>query len=45
MNRSWKATEAGHCDRLEEAISEGTASVAVEGPGLKRLCREIEESL
>ena len=38
MKGSWKAAEAGHCERSGEAIGEGAVSVAVEGPGLKETC-------
>lgn len=35
MEGSWRAAEAGHCERSEEAIGEGAASVAAETLGLK----------
>jgi hypothetical protein len=34
------AADAWHCEREEAAIGEGAASAAVEGPGLKRSCRD-----
>ena len=36
------AADVWHCERPGEAIGEGAASVAVEGPGLKGSCREVE---
>jgi recombinational DNA repair protein (RecF pathway) len=36
------AVDVQHCGRPGEAIGEGAASVAVEGPGLKGSCREVE---
>ena len=36
------APDAWHCERPGEAIGEGAASVAVEGPGMKGSCREVE---
>ena len=38
-----RATEAWHCERPGETIDEGAASVAVEGPGLKGSCGEVED--
>ena len=35
MKESWRAGEAWNCERPEEAIGEGSASVVVEGQGLK----------
>jgi hypothetical protein len=35
MKGSQRAAEAGHCERPWKAISEGAASVAIDGPGLK----------
>ena len=35
MKGSWRAAEAWHCEYPGEAIDEGTASVAVDGPRLK----------
>ena len=35
MKGSWRAAEAWHYERLGKSIGEGTASVAVDGPGLK----------
>jgi hypothetical protein len=42
MKGSWRAAEAQHCERLWKVISEGAASVSVDGPGLKGSCKEIE---
>jgi hypothetical protein len=49
MKRSWIAVEAGHCVKaIVKALCEGTATgngtalVAVDCPGLKRPCKEIE---
>ena len=42
MNRTWKAAEDLHCERPGKAIGEGTASVAVDSPGLKRSWKEHE---
>ena len=39
---SGRAAEAWLWERPEEAIGEGAASVAVEGPGLKGSCGEVE---
>ena len=39
---SWRAAEAWHCERPWEAIGEGAASVANEGPGLKGSCSVLE---
>ena len=36
------AADVWPCERPGEAIGEGTASVAVELPGLKMSCQEIE---
>jgi hypothetical protein len=36
------AADARHCERPGEAIDEGAASVAIEDPGLKGSCREVE---
>ena len=35
MKGSRRAAEAQHCERPRKAISEGAASVAIDGPGLK----------
>jgi hypothetical protein len=35
MRGSWKAAEAWHCERPRKAVGEGTASIAVDGSGLK----------
>ena len=42
MKRSRKAAEAQHCERPRKAIGEGVASVAIDGPGLKGLCKGVE---
>jgi hypothetical protein len=42
MKGSCREAEAWHCERPGKAIGEGAASVAVEGPGLKALCKEVE---
>jgi hypothetical protein len=39
---SWRAAEALHCERPWKAIGEGAASVAIDGPGLKGSCKEVE---
>jgi hypothetical protein len=38
MKRSW----GWHCERPWKAIGEGATSVAVDGPGLKGSCKEVE---
>jgi hypothetical protein len=35
MKGSYRAAEAGHCERLWKAIGEGAALVAIEYSGLK----------
>ena len=42
MKMSWRAAEAWHCERSGKATGEGAASVAVDGPGLKESCKEVE---
>ena len=42
MKGSWRAAEAWHCERPGEAIGEDTALAAVEDPGLKDACKEVE---
>jgi hypothetical protein len=42
MKESWIAAEAWLCERPEKAIGEDTASVTVDGLGLKGSCKEIE---
>ena len=49
MKRSWIAVEAGHCVKaIVKALCEGTATgngtalVAVDCPGLKGPCKEVE---
>jgi hypothetical protein len=39
---SWRVTGAWHCEIKGEAVGKGAASVAVEGPDLKGLCKETE---
>jgi hypothetical protein len=36
------AADSWHCERPEEAIGEGAALVAGEGPELKESCRDVE---
>jgi hypothetical protein len=42
MKGSWRAAEVRHCERLGEAIVEGTALVTFEDPGLKGPCKRVE---
>jgi len=42
MKASWRAAEAGHCERPWKATGEGAASVTVDGPGLKGSCKGFE---
>ena len=42
MKGSRRAAEAQHCERPWKAIGEGTASVAIDGPGLKGSCKGVE---
>ena len=42
MRGSWRAAEVWHWEKPGQAFGEGTASVAVKGPGLKGLHREDE---
>jgi hypothetical protein len=42
MKGSWRAAEAWHCERPWKDIGEGTASVAIDGPGLKGSCKGAE---
>ena len=42
MKGSHRTTEAQHCERLNKAIGEGAASVAIDGPGLKESCKGVE---
>jgi hypothetical protein len=39
MKGSWRATKAWHCERSWKAISEGAASIAIEGPEVKGSCK------
>jgi hypothetical protein len=42
MKGSCRSAEARHCERSWKAIGEGSASVAIEGPGLKGSCSVLE---
>jgi hypothetical protein len=42
MEGSWRTAEAWHCERPEKAIGEVAASVAVDSPGWKGSCKEVE---
>jgi hypothetical protein len=42
MKGSRRAAEARHCERPWKAIGEGTASVAIDSPGLKGSCSVLE---
>jgi hypothetical protein len=42
MKGSSRAAEARHFERPWKAIGEGAASVATDGPGLKRSCSILE---
>jgi hypothetical protein len=42
MQWSCRAAEAQHCERPWKAIGEGAASVTIDGPGLKGLCKGVE---
>ena len=42
MKVSWRAAGAWPCERLREAIVGGSTTLAIEVPGLNRLCREVE---
>jgi hypothetical protein len=42
MMGSRRAAEAQHCERPWKAIDESAASVAIDGPGLKRSCKRVE---
>jgi hypothetical protein len=42
MKDSRRAAEAWHCERPWKVIGEGTASVAIDGPGLKAACSVFE---
>jgi hypothetical protein len=39
---TWRAAEVWHFERSEKAIGENAASFAVDGPGLKESCKEVE---
>ena len=40
--KSWRTAEAWHCKRPGKAIGDGSASFAIDGPGLKGSCRKVE---
>jgi hypothetical protein len=42
MNRSRKAAKTQHCERPWKDMGECTASVAIDGPGLKGSCKGPE---
>ena len=42
MKGSMKAAEAWYCERPKKAISESSASVAVDRPVLKGSCKNVE---
>jgi hypothetical protein len=42
MKGSRRASEARHCERPWKAIGKGAASIAIDGPGLKRSCSVLE---
>jgi hypothetical protein len=42
MKGSHRTAEAWHCERPWKAIGEGTASVAIDSPGLKGSCSVLE---
>jgi hypothetical protein len=42
MRGSWREAEAWQCERSGKVIGEGTASIAVDGLGLKGLCKGVE---
>jgi len=42
MKWSFRAAEAGHCERLWKAIGEGAPSVTIDGPGLKGSSTGVE---
>ena len=42
MKGSLREAEAWHCERPWKAIGEGTASVAIDGPGLRGSCKEVK---
>ena len=42
MKRSRRVAEARHCERPWKVIGEGTAWVAINGPGLKGSCKGVE---
>jgi hypothetical protein len=39
MKGSRRAAKTRHCERPWKAVGEGAASVAIDGPGLKRSCK------
>jgi hypothetical protein len=42
MKGPHRAAEAQHCEKPWKATGEGAASVAIDGPGLKRSCKGVE---
>ena len=42
MKGSWRDAKVYHCERPGKATGDGIASVTVDGPGLKSLCKEVE---
>jgi hypothetical protein len=42
MKGSWRAAEPWHCEGPWKAIGEGAALVAVDSPGLRGSCKEVE---
>jgi hypothetical protein len=42
MKTLWRTAEAWHCERPGKAIGEDAASVAADGPGLRRSRKEVE---
>jgi hypothetical protein len=42
MKGSCRTAEVQHCERLQKAIGEGEASVAIDGTGLKGSCKGNE---
>ena len=42
VKESWRAAEAWHCGRTGEAIGEVQPKLAMEAPGSKRSCKDVE---
>ena len=42
MKGSWRAAEAWHCEGAGKANGESATSAALDGPGLKVPCKEVE---